>query len=82
LEKDDFDWLLDLLKNVNGYGNFNCIFSDGEFLFCYFDKGGYNGLYFTERIPPYGVVKLLDEDWEINFAEKKYPNQIGYIVAA
>ena len=33
--KNDFQWLLAELKKVNSYGIFNCLFSDGEYLFCY-----------------------------------------------
>jgi glutamine amidotransferase len=33
-----FDWLAEKLERINQYGNFNCIFSDGKFLFCYHDK--------------------------------------------
>ena len=79
--KDDFEWIAGKLKKINNYGNFNCIFSDGELLFCYYDKNGYNGLCFVHRKPPYGEIKLLDPDWKINLAEEKRPKQTGYIVA-
>ncbi len=76
-----FDWLAEKLERINQYGNFNCIFSDGKFLFCYHDKNGYNGLCFVQRKPPYGQIQLLDEDWKINLAEEKDPEQTGYIIA-
>ena len=47
----------------------------------YHDKDGYNGLCFVQRRSPYGKVKLVDEDWEVNLAEEKSPDQEGYIVA-
>ncbi len=77
----DFDWLAEKLREINRWGRFNCIFSDGEFLFCYHDRDGYNGLSFLHRRPPYGKIKLKDEDWEINLAEEKRKEQTGYIVA-
>jgi len=80
-QKDDFDWLKQKLEEINEYGTFNCIFSDGNYLFCYHDKNGYNGLYFVERKPPYGKIRLKDEDWEINLAEEKNPEQKGFIIA-
>lgn len=80
-EEEDFDWVVEKLKEINEYGNFNCIFSDGELLFCYYDKNGYNGLCFVQRKPPYGEIQLLDEDWRINLAEEKQPEQTGYIIA-
>jgi len=79
--RENFDWLAAILKEINKYGSFNCIFSDGEFLFCYHDKDGYNGLCLVQRKPPYNSIRLLDEDWEINLAEEKRPGQTGYIVA-
>jgi glutamine amidotransferase len=79
--KEDFDWLAEKLKEVNEYGDFNCIFSDGEHLFCHYDKNGYNGLCFVQRKPPYGEIRLSDEDWTINLAGEKRPEQTGYIIA-
>ncbi|MEM2135618.1 MAG: class II glutamine amidotransferase [Candidatus Jordarchaeaceae archaeon] len=78
---EGFDWIAEKLQQINQYGDFNCIFSDGENLFCYHDKNGYNGLCFTQRKPPYGQIQLLDEDWKINLAEEKDPEQTGYIIA-
>lgn len=80
-EKEAFDKLSEKLKEINEYGTFNCIFSDGEFLFCYYDKDGYNGLCFVQRRPPYGKIRLSDEDWEVNLAEEKRPEQTGYVIA-
>ena len=80
-KKDDFDWLAEKLREINRYGSFNCIFSDGKHLFCYYDKNGHNGLCFVQRKPPYDKIRLLDEDWEINLAEEKRPEQTGFIIA-
>ena len=79
--KEDFDWLAKKLSEINDYGTFNCIFSDGEYLFCYHDKNGYKGLCFDHRKPPYSSIRLLDEDWEINLAEEKDLRQTGFIIA-
>lgn len=78
---EDFRWLNNKLKEINNYGTFNCLFSDGELLFCYYDKNGYNGLCFVHRKAPYGQVRLLDEDFAINLAEEKDPTQTGFIIA-
>jgi len=80
-KKSDFDWLAGLLAEVNNYGYLNCVFSDGEYLFCYYDKDGYNGLCLLHRKPPYSKIKLKDIDWEIDLAEEKRPQQQGYIIA-
>lgn len=47
---------MDLFKKVNKYGNFNCHMSDGEHLFCYFDKNSYRGLHYVKREAP--LVRL------------------------
>lgn len=78
---ENFGWLVEKLNEINQFGRFNCIFSDGEFLFCYYDKNGYNGLCFVQRKAPYGEIRLLDEDWEINLAREKRPEETGYIIA-
>jgi len=80
-KNEDFEWLVEKLWEINENGNFNCIFSDSRFLFCYYDRNGYNGICFVHRIPPYSEIRLLDNDWEINLAEEKRPEQIGYIIA-
>jgi predicted glutamine amidotransferase len=79
--EEDFRWMAELLADINSLGSINCLFSDGEHLFCYHDKSGYNGLSYTHRQPPYGPVKLLDEDWEVNLQREKNPEQTGYVIA-
>ncbi len=78
--KEHFDWLRNLLEEINERGSLNCMLSDGEHLFCYADKN-FAKLMFTKRTPPYGRVKLKDEDWEINLGEIKDPREKGVIVA-
>ena len=70
-------WLLEL----NQYGNMNLLFSEGHHLFIYHDASGYNGLCFTHRKAPFQRVSLRDEDWEVNLAEEKHPDQRGYVIA-
>jgi glutamine amidotransferase len=79
--QEDFSWLWKVLKNINKYGYFNCIFSDGEHLFCYHDNNGHNGLCYVQRISPFSAVRLIDEDFEINLAEEKRPSQKGFVIA-
>ncbi len=80
-KNENFEWLAGKLKEINEYGSFNCIFSDGNLLFCYHDENGYNGLCFIHRKPPYGEICLVDEDWQVNLAEEKSLTQTGYIIA-
>jgi glutamine amidotransferase len=79
--KPNFVWLEKLFCEINNYGNFNCLMSDGEYLFCYFDKNKYNGLHYLNRKAPFEFIRLYDEDMEINLAEEKSVDQYGYIIA-
>jgi glutamine amidotransferase len=78
---ENFRWLWNQLKTINDKGSLNCVFSDGEYLFCYHDKGGYNGLCFVQRKAPFSMVRLEDEDFEVNLSEEKDPSQKGFIIA-
>ncbi|MBF0121284.1 MAG: class II glutamine amidotransferase [Desulfobacterales bacterium] len=80
-DNKNFEWLTQKFQEINSKGSFNCIFSDGKYLFCYHDKHGYRGLNFLQRKPPYSKIKLLDEDWEVNLSAEKDPEQRGFIVA-
>jgi len=77
----DFKWLHEKFREINELGDFNCLMSDGEYLFAYHDFGGYNGLYFLRREAPFGFVELKDEDFVINLSEEKDPSQKGYVIA-
>ncbi len=80
-KNEDFNWLHTKLKEINDNGYFNCLFSDGEYLFCYHDDKGYIGLRFVQRLVPFKTVRLIDEDFEINLAEEKEQSQKGFIIA-
>lgn len=76
------------LEEINAKGTFNCIFSDGEYLFCYSDKDQYNKLCFLERKHPFSQeIKLLDESRRmnhecfVNLENEKDSRQRGFIVA-
>ncbi len=79
--KEQFEWLAHELNEINEYGDLNCILSDGEFLFCYHDRKGYNQLCLQHRKPPYERIRLKDEDWEIDLAAEKGSEQTGYVIA-
>jgi glutamine amidotransferase len=78
---NDLRWLAEKLIEINSLGTLNCIFSDGEYLFCYYDKNCYSSLYFVQRKAPFSTVRLVDEDFEINLAEEKEETQRGFIIA-
>ncbi len=77
----DFAELQDVLREFNASGSMNLLFSDGERLFAYRDRDGYNGLCMTRRRAPFDVVHLRDDDWQVDLADDKRPGQRGYVVA-
>ena len=80
-EKSDFVWLLGVLSKINRFGTFNVLFSDGELLFAYRDKDGKRELNFVQRGPPYGKIKLLDRDFEIDLGKDQDQEKVGCIIA-
>lgn len=71
-----------VLQGFNQLGKMNLLFSEGDHLYIYRDKEGHNGLCLTERISPFGVKSLKDEDWQIDLAEEKKPGQRGFVIAS
>lgn len=80
-KKSDFEFIYKVLKKINNYGRFNCIFSDGDHLFCYRDETGYNGLSYVKRQAPFDIIRLTDEDYEIDLAKVKDTRHNGYVIA-
>ncbi len=81
IQFDDYRKIEDLLHELNGNGKMNLIFSDGEHLYVYRDRNGHTNLCMTERIAPFGVIRLQDEDWDVNLAEEKGGAQRGFVIA-
>ena len=77
----DFEWLHGRLRELDGLGTFNCLLSDGEYLFAYHDEEGYNGLHYVWRAAPFPRVRLVDEDFEVDLQELKEPGERGYVIA-
>ena len=78
----DYPQIEGILQQFNKLGKMNLLFSDGEVLYAYRDKDGHNGLCMTERISPFGVKSLKDEDWEIDLAAEKSSGQRGFVIAS
>lgn len=78
---EDFQEINNVLKEFNEFGKMNLLFSDGERLYVYHDKAGYNGLCYLERKAPFSRVSLKDEDWHVDLSEEKSANQRGFVVA-
>lgn len=74
-------WLHNLLHEINAYGHFNCLISNGDELFCYFDRDGYNGLSHVHRKAPFPQIQLRDEDLQLDLTDEKDLAQRGYVIA-
>ncbi|MGZ7043670.1 MAG: class II glutamine amidotransferase [Methanobacterium sp.] len=80
-DNSGFEWLYEEIKYINGFGKFNCIFSDGEYLFCYYDMNGYKGLFHLHREAPYDHTHLSDEHFDVNLKKQGETEKKGYIIA-
>ncbi len=72
--------LLDI--NNRGDGPFNCIFTDGTYLFCYRDISGRRDLYYLERKAPFQRTVMRDTEMEIDLNIEKSQDEVGVIVAS
>ena len=72
--------LWELADKIDRNGKFNFILSNGEYLFAYMNKE--DTLHYLLRHPPHrGVVRLLDEDYEVTLGELKAPDEYAAIIA-
>ncbi|MCI0503481.1 class II glutamine amidotransferase [Candidatus Micrarchaeota archaeon] len=77
----DYAWLEAQLRRINRFGVLNCLLSDGEHLFAYRGTDEKRTLFFLNRVPPYGRVRLLDGDFSIDLGQTKDSESFGFIVA-
>ena len=77
----DYRGLAGLLGELNELGALNVLMSDGERLFCYHDRDGYNGLCYVRREFAHTRIRLKDEDWEVDLGRIKDPRQKGCVIA-
>jgi predicted glutamine amidotransferase len=78
---DAYARIHDRLRDLNGCGRMNLLFSEGRRLYAYCDDGGAKGLSYTRRAAPFGPVALRDEDREVDLGAQKRPGQCGHVVA-
>ncbi len=78
----DFQQMELLLKDINRFGKFNVLFSDGKRLFAYHNElTSENQLFFTQRKSPFGLVTLKDDDYSIDLDLEKDIDNEGVIIA-
>lgn len=54
---------------------------DGSYLYAYHTDSSDGSLHFLQRKPPYGYIRLIDDDWTIHLGAEKKPDQTGYVIA-
>jgi glutamine amidotransferase len=66
------------LSNLSN--RFNFLMSDGEYLYAF--KSGIGSLYYTVRVPPHTrIIKLVDEDFEVDLSDLKGEDEVATIIA-
>lgn len=78
---NDLKWMNMLLKEINAFGKFNCVFSDGEYLFCYHDMNDFNSYRIVQRNNLSDNGRFHDEEFEIHLVDESKPTQKGFIIA-
>jgi predicted glutamine amidotransferase len=78
----DFAKIEQRLRELNISGKLNVLFSEGTYLFAYHDQNRHVGLCYTRREAPFPEVSLNDEDWKVDLAGEKSPDQRGYVIAS
>ena len=86
----NFSFIESILRDVNCEGNeLNCIFSDGELLFCYSDEYDHNnGLRFVKKVDTHDKIDLVSQGVKLglidiqsaNVGESLRPNASGHLI--
>ncbi|MBU2881638.1 class II glutamine amidotransferase [Psychrosphaera sp. B3R10] len=72
-----FKYIAGLCKQLNQYGVFNALISDGEHLLAYCS----NNLSWITRRAPFGEANLIDTEFNVNFNEVTTENDIVTVIA-
>ena len=72
-----FTFIAGLSDQLNEYGVFNIIITNGECLFAYCS----NNLHWITRKAPFGKASLIDAEMEVNFNQKTTDKDVVTIIA-
>lgn len=72
-----FTYVAKLCKQLNKYGVFNALISDGEHLLAYCS----NNLHWITRRAPFGEASLIDTEVRVNFNEVTTENDVVTVIA-
>lgn len=76
-----FEWLYKQIRDINQLGYFNCLLSNGEYLFSYYDVNQHKSLYYIQHNTINNNSHLSDPDYKINLELKEEKDYRGYIIA-
>ena len=72
-----FTYIASLSDQLNEYGVFNIVITNGEFLFAYCS----NNLHWITRKAPFGKASLIDAEMEVNFNQETTDKDVVTIIA-
>lgn len=72
-----FKYIAKLCKQLNQYGVFNALISDGEHLLAFCS----NNLHWITRKAPFGEASLIDTEVRVNFSEVTTENDVVTVIA-
>ncbi len=81
--EQDIDIIYETLLEINGTckGTFNCLLSDGVYLFCFRDIRGARKLSYLHREYPFSATTLRNCNFKIDLQVAKGGNDRGYVIA-
>ena len=74
---DVYSYIAQLADQLNAFGVFNMLLTDGEYLMAYCS----NNLHWITRRAPFGEASLTDEDVIIDFKQETTPNDVVTVIA-
>lgn len=80
-DKNYFKWLYNQIREINEHGYFNCLLSNGEYLFSYYDTNSHKSLYYIPHDVIYNNLDLSDTDYKIRLELNEEKDYKGYIIA-
>ncbi|MFT4926809.1 MAG: putative glutamine amidotransferase [Phenylobacterium sp.] len=75
--KSALNYVVKLCRQLEQYGVFNMLFTDGVYMLAYCSKK----LHYITRKAPFGEAELIDQDLSVNFQHVTTPNDIVTIIA-
>jgi len=79
--EEQYKWLHNVLSELNNFGELNVIFSEGTKLFCYYDKNGFNKLYYKLIKAPFGNLYMKVDEFSLKLKKEVDPVVQGFVIS-